>query len=125
MTERKTIPRGDEGDGENGGSTELAQRESLASAAGTLKKEAAQGRHRRHEGLQDFLFWLVIVAVTLVFAVIAVGGILWSYHLFTPACWHFLSADQLDKIQTSLFSGLFSGVAALLARSKFYGESGK
>jgi hypothetical protein len=124
VTERKTIPREEEGDEDNGASTELATKETLADAAGTLEKEAARGRHRRHEGLQNFLYFLVIVAFTLVFAVIAVGGILWSYHLFTPECWHFLSDSQLDKIQTSLFSGLASGVAALLARSKFYGEGG-
>ena len=84
-----------------------------------LKKDAQQREHGRKQELKDilvrgikFFFWLFLIVV--------VGMLLtWVYHLLTPKDWHYLRPDQIDKIQTMLFSGITAAALSGVAKRYF------
>ena len=46
-----------------------------------------------------------MVVLTLIFVASIVS---WTWHYLTPADWHWLTADQLSRIQSVIFSGTAS-----------------
>lgn len=48
-----------------------------------------------------------------------VAGLAWAYHLLTPEAWHFLTLSQLDKIQSTFFSGLISAGLSIAIKAKY------
>jgi hypothetical protein len=62
-------------------------------------------------------YGVAIVLFLVVFAVLFLGSLgSWSLHYLLPECWHWLTADQLSKIQSVLFSGSIGGVISIMAQ---------
>lgn len=82
-----------------------------------------EGKLRGQEE-KNHLIWLrvygwVVVAFLVVFAFLFLGSLgSWAAHYLLPTCWHWLSADQLSKIQSVLFSGSIGGVISLVAQKQ-------
>lgn len=73
---------------------------------------------------KNHLWWLraygvLMIVLILVFAFLFLGSLIsWSAHYLLPECWHWLSADQLSKIQSILFSGSVGGVISIVAQKQ-------
>lgn len=93
-----------------------ARRESEAFNKGTLDNEAYRNNHDRLENLR----WHVALAAKIVFwvviALLIVGMVLWSMHVFLPATCHWLSASQIDLIQRVLITVAVSGLVGGFAQ---------
>lgn len=60
--------------------------------------------------------WLVVglmVVLTLIFVASIVS---WTWHYLTPEGWHWLTADQLLRIQSVIFSGSLGAIASAIAQ---------
>lgn len=94
---------------ENGSTDELAATEAIRIAAGLdIERDGKEKEHRRHQHFRDhvnkatiFVFWVVIVCL-------GFGIVVYSWHLMTPACWHFLAATAQSKLEGLLASALLS-----------------
>ena len=63
------------------------------------------------------IYGLVLAAITVVFTFLFLLSLIaWSLHYLLPECWHWLSADQLSKIQSVLFSGGMGAVISAIAQ---------
>lgn len=59
----------------------------------------------------------VLVAVTVVFASVFIGSfVAWAFHHLTP--WTWLDPEQIDKIQSILFSGGMGAIVTGIIRSQ-------
>ena len=98
----------------------LANAEAKALAEGEdLKKDAEKREHGRKQELKDilvlgikFFFWLFLI-------VVVVMSLTWVFHLLTPEGWHYLCPEQIDKIQTMLFSGITAAALSGVAKRYF------
>jgi len=72
----------------------------------------------------NHLWWLraygtLIILFLVVFALLFLGSLgSWALHYLLPERWHWLTPDQLSKIQSVLFSGGMGGVLSLVARKQ-------
>lgn len=70
----------------------------------------------------NHLWWLraygtLIVLFLVVFALLFLGSLVsWAGHYMLPVSWHWLTSEQLSKIQSVLFSGGIGGVVSLVAQ---------
>jgi|AntRauTorcE11898_2_1112593.scaffolds.fasta_scaffold01106_15 hypothetical protein len=70
----------------------------------------------------NHLWWLraygvLIVLFLVVFAFLFLGSLAsWAAHYMLPMSWHWLTLEQLTKIQSVLFSGGIGGVVSLVAQ---------
>ena len=114
MWDNETVPGPDrEGIPDN---DDTARRESRLLAAGNLQEEEERGRFRRDERLRDvlssgrvFLFKLLPYALVLV-------ALIMGWHYFGPEKWAWLSAEQIDRIETALTGGVVSVIILLMRR---------
>lgn len=75
-----------------------------------MAREAEVAEHKRTEKFRQhferialgFLYGLAVGLIII--------GAAWLYHLVTPYCWHWLTADQLDDLQGLLTGGLIVGI---------------
>ncbi len=96
-----------------------ATEEALKIAAGDdLERDGKQREHKRHQKFRDhaniavlILFWLIIISL-------GVGVMVFTWHLLTPACWHFLNDSQMEKLQTILASALLSSALTGYAKQR-------
>lgn len=66
-----------------------------------------------NDGRWLFVYGWVLVALTVTFALLFLAGIIsWSWHYLIHDNWHWLSNDQLSKVQSVIFSG---GLGAILS----------
>ncbi len=78
-----------------------------------LEKEERESKHDRNESFREnikkAITWLIWVGFGI--AVWASGT--WAWHLLIPEKYHYLTPDQIDKVQTILFTvAAASGVQA-------------
>lgn len=53
------------------------------------------------------------------FAILFIGSLgSWAAHYLLPVKYHWLTVDQLSKIQSILFSGSIGGVVSLIAQKQ-------
>ncbi|TFL16018.1 hypothetical protein [Jannaschia formosa] len=64
-------------------------------------------------------YGFVVIILLVVFSVLFAGSLLaWSLHYLLPESWHWLSDEQLSKIQSVLFSGSLGGVLSFVAQKQ-------
>jgi hypothetical protein len=93
-----------------------ADAEALVFGKRNYDEEAKEADHDRREKVRTHLlnavilvFWLLVaLAITAIFA--------FAWHYLTPVKWAFLSQQQLDKVQTMLFSGAGVGLAGFVSK---------
>jgi hypothetical protein len=62
-------------------------------------------------------YGIALVVFLIVFAVLFLGSLAsWSLHYLLPEDCHWLTPEQLSKIQSVLFSGSIGGVISILAQ---------
>lgn len=72
----------------------------------------------------NHLWWLTaygiaVVVFLVVFSALFLGSLVsWAAHYLLPECWHWLSPEQLSKIQSVLFSGSIGGVVSIIAQKQ-------
>lgn len=69
-----------------------------------LEEKAKINAHNRRENFKDNLYWGVIILFWIIIVFLIIMGVIWAYHLVTPIKYHFLLDEQVNKIQTILFS---------------------
>jgi hypothetical protein len=62
---------------------------------------------------------LIVLFMWFFACVFAVSMGAWLVHFLTPAYWHWLTAEQLSKIQTVIFSGSLGAVVATYVQKHF------
>ena len=79
-------------------------------------QEEIRNDFRRRQRLKDAVNWLFV-------GMVSVGGLAlillfgtWVAHLFLPDQYHWISADQVDRIQVILFSGTISSLLTLVGK---------
>ena len=82
-----------------------------------------EGKLRGQEEANHLLwlkaYGLVVTLFLICFAILFLGSLgAWSLHYLLPCDWHWLSDDQLSKIQSILFSGSIGGVVSLIAQKQ-------
>lgn len=62
-------------------------------------------------------YGIALVIFLSVFAALFLGSLVsWSAHYLLPEYWHWLTPDQLSKVQSVLFSGSVGGVISIMAQ---------
>ena len=68
---------------------------------------------KTNDGRWLWVYGWVLVAMTVAFALLFLAGIVsWSWHYLVHENWHWLSDQQLSKVQSVIFSG---GLGAILS----------
>lgn len=98
---------------------DLAKREAVDFSQETLQADEAQQNHSRKQRFHNHLITAIILAFWMGIAVLVGLVFSWLYHILTPGSCHYLSPDQIEKIQTMLFSGLVSGLLTGVAKRYF------
>ena len=81
-------------------------------------EDSLKGRRRKNEANLLWLFgWLTPILVVVFSLLFVVSLIVWTIHQVTPIC--FLTADQLSKIQSVIFSGTLGAIVSSLAGPYF------
>ncbi|MEO0411014.1 MAG: hypothetical protein AAF221_04125 [Pseudomonadota bacterium] len=79
--------------------------------------KALQGQRNKNDLRWLKVYGLLVVILTAVFAMLFISSLVaWAWHYLTPCAWQWLSAAQLDRIQSFLFSGSIGGVVSLIAQ---------
>lgn len=90
------------------GTDDRATKEALKLAAGDDLEEDG----KRHANVAILiLFWFVI-------GCLALGISVYTWQLLTPRCWHFIDAEDFDKLQTILASALLSSALTGYAKQR-------
>lgn len=102
------------------GGDESAVAEAYAFASGKdLKKIEEIRQHERREGARNAVSRILTIGLWLVFVVAVFGGLVWSWHLLAPSCWHWLTPEQLADIKETFFSATLGFVFGVVAKYKF------
>jgi hypothetical protein len=76
-----------------------------------------RGQETRNQVWFLWAYGIAIVIFLSVFALLFLGSLIaWSLHYLLPMCYHWLTDDQLSKIQSVLFSGSIGGVISVMAQ---------
>ena len=79
--------------------------------ADELKEQAAKSEHDRSERFRDHFERIAICCLWIVFGIFVLVGLTWIWHLLMPACAHWLSVDQVQKLQNIVTGGLLVSIA--------------
>ncbi len=65
--------------------------------------------------LMGWIVWILMVLLCCLFV-----GFLgtWAWHFLIPAYWHWLCPDQIEKIESIIFSGTLGAMASIYFRGK-------
>lgn len=99
-------------------SPQWAAKDSLATSEG---KHWADLEEARAHNDTRWLRWYgrVIVVFTLAFSGLFLASLLvWSFHYLAPACWGWLSPEQLAKVQSVLFSGGLGAIVSTIVQKQ-------
>jgi hypothetical protein len=122
--EKKTIPPGisqREGTGRAADSSrdDSGRLEAFQIASGLtiedLKADAERQEHRRNQKFKDQFELIFTILIWLLFIGFVILGAIWFVHLIsTPAfkLVHWLSEEQIDKVEGILTSGIIAGLVA-------------
>ncbi len=100
-----------------------AEQEQAAVADKSLDDDHKRNRALRYEGFQKHLFRLLIIGLYLVIGMGMIAFFIWVLHLLTPmscrivfvSC-HWLTQEQLGKVEGIIFSGGLGAIASSLGR---------
>jgi hypothetical protein len=86
-----------------------AQEEALALQSGVdLAEEAKKRGHGRDQKFKDHLNVAALAIFWCVIACVAWGVVAYGWHLLMPEPWHYLSKEQLNKIESILAAAILS-----------------
>jgi hypothetical protein len=91
--------------------TREAQQLGRGLSAEAIKAESEENEHRRAEKFKDHFELISIVSLYGVFVLVLIVGFTWLFHLLTPDKWHYLTADQVSKLQNIVTGGILTGIA--------------
>lgn len=77
-----------------------------------IKKRANEREHRRNELFRDHFENIAIAFLYLIAFLFFAVGFSWFWHLLTPGSWHYLSTDQVSKLQNIVTGGILASIAA-------------
>lgn len=93
-----------------------ATKEKAAIESDAYEQDGRKQDHRRQQGIKNIVFYasagLVWFGLFLLIATVSV----WAWHLVVPPCLRWLSKEELDHIQSLLFSGALSAAITLLGK---------
>lgn len=75
-----------------------------------LEQEAVESEHGRAERFKNHFEIITMLAMWGISGIAAIFGLTWFWHLITPDNWHWLSADQVEKIQNIFAGVILAGV---------------
>lgn len=93
----------------------LAKKEEKAFASGCYEAESKKSEHARSEWVKWILHWAAVLIFLEFVAIYMILLGMWAYHLIFPPTWWLFTAEQFDKVQAIVLSGV---VASSL--SKYY-----
>jgi hypothetical protein len=82
-----------------------------------------EGRLRGQKERNDLL-WLriygwVVVSMMIIFSLLFLTSLIsWAWHYTMPLSLHWLTDDQLSKIQSVIFSGSLGGIVSIVAQKQ-------
>ena len=94
--------------------------ESEGVKSGDLEKDAKEKAHHRREEFRDRLQNYIYVLLALFVILLIVFVFIWGWHLLSPASMHWLTDEQLFKLQGIMSSGLLAVFVSDYARRHFF-----
>lgn len=77
-----------------------------------IKSRSARAEYARSENFRDHFERITICGLWVVAAVALLLGSAWFWHVLTPLSWHWLSPEQVSKIQNFMTGGIVAAVAS-------------
>lgn len=91
----------------------MGAEEAAAFDSGELEKRAAQNEAWRSESIKNTLHYVALIVLGVFVLFFVAFLVSWGYHLVTPESWHYLTSEQVDKLQSFVLSSV---VAASLSK---------
>ena len=91
-------------------------------SAEELAKEAAENEHGRTERFRDQFESMAICALWVAFSILIFMVITWAAHILLPGVFHWLSDEQLAKVQNLVTGGVVASLAAGHLRKRIGGD---
>lgn len=101
-----------------------AQQEAIAFQDESLEEQSQKAQHKRREVFRDLFLRAACIGFWAAFGGALVLFLYWIIHLMLPLCWHWATPEQLDKIQTLLFTGAMATVVTIM-RKTYLDDSAK
>lgn len=79
-------------------------------------ERAKTNQIKRDEMLRHCFFGAVAIIIIAAALILLCAMLIWSWHLMTPDRYHWLDTDQLEKLQTVVFSGAVSSLATMIGK---------
>jgi hypothetical protein len=93
----------------NGATDSRANEEAMKFATGSdLEVDGRRQEHVRHQKFRNHVNIATLILFWLIAGSIGVGVLVFTWHLVTPVCWHFLDSESRDKLQTILGAAVLS-----------------
>jgi hypothetical protein len=96
-----------------------ATAEARALASETLEQVGERRQFERRELARDAIGKATVFSIKVLFLILIIGSLIYSWHLLAPEKWRYLSSDDLSKIQTFLSNIIVGAVLGFLAKHKF------
>lgn len=77
-----------------------------------LRKQEAQGEHRRNEKFRDHFERVAICFLWVIAGLFLFVGVTWFWHLLMPDNWHWLASSGVGKLQNIVTGGVLTSIAA-------------
>ena len=84
----------------------------------SYQKESIRQDFLRAENLKNILHWLVVGGVVITGLLLIFGIVAWGWHVLLPVHWHWLTPEQISKMQDIMSSALLT--LMISDRSKKY-----
>jgi hypothetical protein len=93
-----------------------ATREFQAIITDSYEDDARRQDHGRSQGLKNVGYWATVALIAGgVLLIIVMTGI-WAWHMLLPPCRRWLSHDEVEHLQSLLFSGALSAALTVLGK---------
>jgi hypothetical protein len=95
----------------NGSANDEAKQLASGRNVGDLKKEAEANEHKRDQKFRDHFERLAIVGLWLGAIFAGLVGVTWLFHVLTPVSCHWLTSEELSKLQNIFTGGVLVSAA--------------
>ena len=89
---------------EDPASKQLAEDEAAAFSKESLERNATLNSHKRKQSLLSHFHTAMVIVFWLGVVLFIFSITFWAYHLLIPDCWHFLSVEQIQRIEQTLLT---------------------
>lgn len=84
--------------------------------------EVQKAHQKTHVAVITHAGIIIVVAMYFFSALFIAALASWAFHHLAPASWHWMTADQLSKIQAIIFSGSLGAITTGIAQRYFKHE---